>query len=158
MRLFHYLRKFYQYPTSFKWLFLKAAWYSMWVEVDIKRNKSVKHNVLKENITESDLATLRLQTSKIQQIRWVTKVMRILEKRAPWKPMCLNRAIVAKRLLKAEGIETTMHVGFKGRASQEEDFAGHAWLTIGNFFITGLIPDLPAYKELKPIKSLKDQP
>jgi len=151
-KLKHYIKVYLGLSKAFKRLFWRAAWWSLWAELDLKLNNFRYFRRFQDNQTETPITTLSLAQRK--QVIWMQNAMRILEHRAPWKPMCLNRAVVAKRLLQKQGIETTLHIGFKARGSETEEFEGHAWLTIKRYFITGLIPQLPQYKKLKPIKDL----
>jgi len=146
MKIIYYCKKFYRLPLSFKKLLWQAVLYSLFAECNLKLRRFQLFKPHQENRPETPIHTAEQK----QQVIRIARVMRTLEKKAPWKPMCFNRAITAKRLLRLQGIETTLHLGFK-KGEQEEAFAGHAWLTIGNFYITGKVPDLRAYKELKPI-------
>jgi len=145
-KLPHYVKIFYRLSWNFKKLLFQAAWHSLIAEGQLKLGQSKAFKTYQDNVSETALETVH-QKRQVLQMR---KVMRILEHRAPWTPMCLNRAVVAKRLLRKQGIETTIHVGFKPRKAEEE-FEGHAWLTINGFFITGRIPQLRIYKELQPL-------
>ena len=145
-KLSHNIKKFYHLPRNFKKLLLQAAWHSLIAECQLKLGQSKAFKTYQDNLPE----TLLENVQQKRQVLQMQRVMHILEHRAPWTPMCLNRAVVAKRLLRKQGIETTIHVGFKPRKSEEE-FEGHAWLTISDFFITGRIPQLKIYKELRPM-------
>lgn len=148
-KLVHYLKVYASLSKGFKKILWQVAWYSLWVELDLKFNNSKYFKCFQENQTESPLTTLFQK----RQVVWVQKSIAILAHHAPWKPMCLNRAITAKYLLKKQGIETTFYIGFKARTSEEESFKGHAWLTVNGFFITGLIPELLQYKQLTPLQN-----
>jgi len=149
MKLFRYIKKYNQKSREFKKLLWQAAWWSLVTECDLHLNKLRFFKKYQHN-TQSESTALELVQKK--QLLRMRKVMHLLEHRAPWKPMCLNRAITAKRLLQQQGIETTMHIGFKPREDPDKEIEGHAWLTIQGFFITGLIPQLPKYNKLKLIK------
>jgi len=142
----NYVRKFYRLPQDLKKLLLQATWHSLIAECQLKLGHSKAFTTYQDNLPE----TLVENVQQKHQVLQMRKVMHILEHRAPWTPLCLNRAVVAKRLLRKQGIETTIHVGFKPRKAEEE-FEGHAWLTINGFIITGRIPQLKVYKELRPI-------
>jgi len=153
MRLFHHMKKYNQQSRELKKLLWQAAWWSLVTECDLHLNKL---RVFKKYQHNTQAESTDLELDQKEQLLRMRKVMRILEHRAPWKPMCLNRAITAKRLLQQQGIETTMHIGFKPREDPDKEFEGHAWLTRQGFFITGLIPQLPKYNTLKPIKKVEE--
>lgn len=146
MKLVHYWRLFRKMPWSFKKMLVVTTWQSLIAEVNLKLNRTHVFQAYRNNLPETKIE----RAEQIILIKRMRKIMRMLEKRAPWTPMCYNRALTAKRLLRAANIETTLHVGFKPRQAVEE-FEGHAWLTINEFFITGKIPQLHLYKELQPI-------
>lgn len=146
-KFIHYIKIYYRLPSGFKKLLWQAAWHSLIAECNLKLNRTHTFKTYQTNQPETPIKDINQK----REVLWMKKVMRILENRAPWTPMCLNRATVAKRLLQRKGIETTIHVGFKARKEEAAEFEGHAWLTIGGFFITGRIPQLRAYKELKPM-------
>jgi len=77
-----------------------------------------------------------------------SKTMDLLEKFAPWKPMCYNRALTAKKLLKQQKIEVRMHIGFR---KKEDVFDGHAWITYKGKIVTGYLKILDKFQELKPL-------
>lgn len=56
-------------------------------------------------------------------------------KNLPWQCRCLTQAIAGKFMLKVRKIKTTIYLGM-GK-NEEGDFSAHAWLKIGDFFITG---------------------
>ena len=142
----HYLKIYHRLPIDFKRLLWQAAWQSLIVECQLQLRYSKAFKTYQDNLPETMLTTSKQK----RQVLQMTKVMRMLEQRAPWTPMCLNRAVVSKKILRKQGIETTIHVGFKPRESTKE-FEGHAWLTIGHFFITGHIPQLKTYQEMRPV-------
>ena len=79
-------------------------------------------------------------------MRQIAKAMKLLEKFAPWRPKCYNRALTAKKMLLKRGIDTTMHIGF---IKKEESFEGHAWLTYKGVLVTGFVKGLQNYRKLE---------
>lgn len=149
----HYYKSYQRLPAALKKLLWWAAWWSLITEFDLHLNKFRNFKKYQHNTTTE---STDLTPEQKQQVLWMRKVMRILEHRAPWTPMCLNRAVTAKRLLQQQGIETTIHIGFKPRERPDKEFEGHAWLTLQGFFISGLIPQLPKYRKLRPIAQMSD--
>jgi hypothetical protein len=52
----------------------------------------------------------------------------------PWKAQCMVQAITGKQMLKRRGIAATLYFGVK---QPGENMQAHAWLKIGNYFVTG---------------------
>lgn len=127
-----------------KWLFMKGVYYSLKLEYYIRNNKQKKLNYFQKKQAETTLQNKQQR----QIIASVARIILILEKRMPWKPRCLNLSLVAKKLLKEKGIETTLHIGFKPKQMGKK-VEGHAWLTIEGEIIAGWLSDLVMYKELK---------
>lgn len=130
-------------PMGRKTLLVKAIGYSLFMEFHIKR----RHNMVINRYQRNRPETTNLTDDQKRTVGNVARVIRIIDKRAPWTPMCLNLALVAKLLLYNRGIETSLHIGFKSRITTK--YEGHAWLTIGDKLITGWLKDLEDYKELK---------
>jgi len=134
---------FFQMSHSRKQLLLKSAFYSLLMEYYIRGNKKKKLSQYKKNAEDTAITSVEQR----RRISDVSKTIKIIDKRAPWKPMCLNLALVAKLLLKHRNIETTIRIGFKPRETGKE-FEGHAWLTSEDQIITGWLKDLEDYREL----------
>ena len=135
-------------PLGYQKVLCRATWYSILAEIDLQWNDFKGWKKYQDNRLETKIKTIEQQ----QQLVWMHHAMRILEFRAPWKPMCYNRAVTAKRLLREKGIETTLHIGFEKGKFTNGFFEGHAWLTIQGVFITGLVPHIAIYNEVRPIK------
>jgi len=82
----------------------------------------------------------------IQELLLVARAMKILEKFAPWRPKCYNRALTAKQILLKKNIITELHIGFR---KKDGKFDGHAWITFNNKFVTGLVKDIGEFEALK---------
>jgi hypothetical protein len=86
--------------------------------------------------------------SELNHLKAIAKAMDLLEKFAPWKPMCYNRALTAKKLLQQKNIDVQMHIGFR---KKEDVFDGHAWVSYKGKIVTGYLQGLNSFKELKPL-------
>ena len=73
--------------------------------------------------------------------------MRIIGKRAPWNPMCLNLSYVTKKILREYNIESTFRLGYM-EGQPIDKMKGHAWVTIGDELVTGWLADLHEYVEM----------
>lgn len=53
----------------------------------------------------------------------------------PWESKCLVRALTAQKLLKEEGISTTVYLGVK--KDEDMKMIAHAWTRCGKLIVTG---------------------
>lgn len=95
------------------------------------------------NIEESEIEPLELE-----QLQNISGAMKIIEKFAPWRPKCYNRALTAKKILSDKNIESNLHIGFR---KKDGSFDGHAWITYKGKIITGKINGMHTFNELKPL-------
>lgn len=99
----------------------------------LRINEQVERN---SPLTESELVTLAD----------IKASLRLIEKYAPWRPMCYNRALTARKLLHKYHIPSKMFIGFR---KKEGEMDGHAWVKCGNLFVTGYLNDLHTFNVLK---------
>jgi len=129
--------------TRLKWLFFKATLYSLWIEGFVIFNSSY---LLRKAINNKEETILQSPQQK-SIVRDVSHVMRVIGRRAPWDPMCLNLSYVAKNILRAYQIESTFRLGYlNGRPKDKME--GHAWITINGILVTGWLPNLKDYVEM----------
>jgi len=121
---------------------IRACFISVFYELCLRFNwyRFTKH--LHKNNTETQLEDQAI----IQKLLLVARAMKILEKFAPWRPKCYNRALTAKQILLKKNIITELHIGFR---KKDGKFDGHAWLTFNNKFVTGLVKDIGEFEPLK---------
>lgn len=149
MGLISKTRKFFKAPSRSRILLIEGFWTSLKYEYYLRKNKynPVKH-LHKDNDDEKISGDISKET--ISLLRATGNVMKIIEKHAPWKPMCYNRAMTAKKMLISRNIKTKMHIGFR---KKDNEFDGHAWLTYNDILVTGKIKGLHSFKELKAINA-----
>ena len=117
--------------------------YSLCAEVFVTLNMNY---LLQRSIKNKEETTLE-STAQLSIVKDVTKIMRIIGKRAPWNPMCLNLSYVTKKILREYNIESTFRLGYmEGQPSTK--MKGHAWVTIGDELVTGWLADLHEYVEM----------
>ena len=126
-----------------KWLLLKAVVYSLWAEIFVKLNMQYLLRRSVKNKAETSLET----SAQLDIVRDVRRVMRILGKRAPWGPMCLNLSYVTKKILREYQIESTFRLGYLQERPKGK-MEGHAWVTIADILVTGWLPNLNEYVEM----------
>lgn len=67
-----------------------------------------------------------------KRISWiVTKASRL----TPWESKCLVQALTAQRLMKNQGVATTIYLGVK--KGEDNAMLAHAWIRCGGYIITG---------------------
>jgi len=96
-------------PSIKKNILLKGFLYSFLLQLRNGSNGKVlhqNHQILLDEIRP-------YETQQLAKARYVADVIRIITRRAPWRPKCMNLALVAKKLLKQQGLESTIHIGFK---------------------------------------------
>lgn len=125
---------------------VKASFESAKNELLLRINyyKPIKH--LHQN--KSAVSDGEILPSEMTYLRHTAKAIKLLEKFAPWKPKCYNRALTTKNLLDKKGIHSNIHVGFR---KKDGEFDGHAWITYKGKLVTGFIPDIHMFKELEAI-------
>ena len=69
----------------------------------------------------------------------------------PWRSDCFPQTIAASKLLRRNGIGSTIHLGVEHVG--DDDLAGHAWLTCDGELVTGRGVDLGRYTELHRFKT-----
>lgn len=142
-KIFRWMQILIKKPVRFKWILIKATAYSLWAEIFVILN--MKHLLRQSlnNVAEAQEHT----TEQLGIIRDVGRITRILGRRAPWDPMCLNLAYVAKKILREYNIESTFRLGYlEGQAKDKME--GHAWITIKGKLVTGWLATLPDYVEM----------
>jgi len=138
-----YLRLFFNMSPRLKWLLLKTALYSMRAEFFVLTNRNYLLRKSVRNRPEAPEHTLE-ELSIINDVR---KANKIISKRAPWNPMCLNLAHVGKKILNEHGIESTFRLGYL-EDRPKNSMEGHAWITIDDKLVTGWLPNLNEYVEM----------
>ena len=141
--MMRYLRLFFRMTARLKWLVLKTAVYSIWAELFVQTNRDYLLRKSTRNSPEADSYTQE-QLSIINDVR---KANKIISKRAPWNPMCLNLAYVSKKILQEYNIESTFRLGYLP-GKPKDKMEGHAWITVNGRLVSGWLPNLDKYVEM----------
>lgn len=140
----HKFGKFFKLPYKTIIILSKAAYISIKAEF---QGKQALYKKLEYLQARHSISYQRAQiNSALPEIKDLVLCMALLEKHAPWKPKCYNRALTAIKVLNSYGIKPKLHIGFR---KKDTELDGHAWVTIGNIFITGFRDDLASYSILK---------
>jgi Transglutaminase-like superfamily len=78
---------------------------------------------------------VEVNKNQFQLIEVLKKNTRRLKKRLPWKVKCFEEAIAVKKVLEKHQIKSTIYLGVS--KDKNSKLIAHAWLKIGNDFITG---------------------
>lgn len=78
---------------------------------------------------------IKLDDKQIHLINLFRKNLRRLKKALPWQVKCLEEAIAGKKVLINYDIKTILYLGVAKEG--EQNLKAHAWLKIGDQFITG---------------------
>ncbi len=71
------------------------------------------------------------------QYRYALRVARAVDhacSRTTWESKCLVRALTAQHLLKRKEVPSTLYLGC---GKEEERMIAHAWLRVGDMYVTG---------------------
>lgn len=77
------------------------------------------------------------ETESREVYKYAASVSRIVNRiceKAPWESKCLVRALTAQKILKKNGIHSTMYLGC---GLKEGKMVAHAWLRCGEMYVTG---------------------
>ena len=55
--------------------------------------------------------------------------------KTPWESKCLVQALTAQKMLKKQGVSTTLYLGVK--KDNNNQMLAHAWIRCGDYFVTG---------------------
>ena len=115
-----------------KWMSIKSYIYTLFYRLCILWLPKPKLERMmgergEESQTEETLENLK------RAMRISTHVNRITE-HTVWESKCLVRAMTARKLLKEEGIHSTLYLGV---GKDEGKMIAHAWLRCGQMYVTG---------------------
>ncbi len=115
-----------------KWMSIKIYIYTLFYRLCILWMPKPKLERMmgergEESQTEETLENLK------RAMRISTHVNRITE-HTVWESKCLVRAMTARKLLKEEGIHSTLYLGV---GKDEGKMIAHAWLRCGQMYVTG---------------------
>ena len=92
-------------------------------------------NVLNAEAVENGRDPADAATGDAKLVEQIAYVIPGVARRMPWRADCLVQAMAAQHWLITEGITATIVVGV--HQSDSTGFGAHAWLTYGDFVVTG---------------------
>ena len=69
-----------------------------------------------------------------KRLRQISYHVNRVASHTPWESLCLVRALTAQRIMKKEGLESTMYLGVMLEDGKME---AHAWIRHKDFYVTG---------------------
>ncbi len=140
MRQTNKWRRFMQLDGADKWLLLRAM---AWLAVARIRLAVVPFRRLSARLSTVPDSAHREPDPEI--VRRIGFAVRVAANHVPWRSDCFPQTIAAHTLLRRCGYTSTIHLGVE--RTGEDDLAAHAWLTCGEFVVTGG-EDLDRYTEV----------
>jgi len=136
------LQRLFNYPYALKVFVMESFLLSFRNEIFLKFGiyKPVKQLHFNSEETDDKL----VNAAQFSMLKYASKSSKLLEKYAPWKPMCYNRALTIKQLLLRRKIQTDLHIGFR---KKDGAFDGHAWITYKGKVVTGFLPKLHTFSQ-----------
>lgn len=96
----------------------------------------VPFNKLRKKIGKSKVESAEVVEKEIYKVaKRISWIVRQAARYTPWESKCLVQALTAQRMLKKQGVCTTLYLGVN-RDSQNNMLA-HAWLRCGEYIVTG---------------------
>ena len=139
------LEKFGNLGGADQWLFIRAAF---WLLIARIRLAVIPFRKLSARLSGEQ--QIEAQMPDPDLLRRIGRAVAVAANHVPWRSDCFPQTIAARALLKHYGLASTIHFGVERVG--EEDLAGHAWLTCGEFVVTGDI-DLDRYTEMHQLSS-----
>jgi len=123
------------FKTSRRGLTIKAVFYAAAARFRVYFFRGGRlHRYLGEEGAESGTDTP--DEGSRRDIRTVTHRVAQVARRVPWESKCLVQAMVAQRLLRGYGINSTLYLGV-GRDKEDNKMIAHAWVRSGPYYVCG---------------------
>ena len=133
LKLIRRLKRFIKLNHRTKIIFIKAYIYTGFARLFIlfvPFNKLRHHMGKYKNESVEDVSEREYYSA--ERVSFIVNKVASL---TPWQSKCLVKALTAQRLLKEEGISTTIYLGVK--KDENDKMLAHAWTRCGKFIVTG---------------------
>ena len=132
-RLLRACRTFLKLDFNIKVRFLKAFIYSGMARAFIL---FVPFNKLRKRMGKVKMESAEeVDKDTYQTARVIAETIGIVSRHTPWESKCLVQALTAQRMLKENGISTTIYLGVK--KDLDNNMLAHAWIRCGEYYVTG---------------------
>ena len=78
-----------------------------------------------------------MENDAIRDVYFVSDKVARVAKRVPWESQCLVQAMVAQRLLRGYGLNSTLYLGVGRAADEGNKMVAHAWVRCGPYYVCG---------------------
>lgn len=96
----------------------------------------VPFNRLKNKMGKSKLESPKEVDEEIVKLaKKISWIVTTIAKYTPWESKCLVQALTAQKMLKENGISTTIYLGVK--KDMNSNMLAHAWIRCGEYYVTG---------------------
>ena len=75
----------------------------------------------------------RRQTVKTEDVIWAVETAANI---LPWRIVCIEKGLVAQRMLRAAGMDAILHYGVR-TLWQDDSLEAHVWVTVGERLLIG---------------------
>lgn len=124
-------------------LFLEAVFVSAWMRFLLSfLPGSYRLRWMGNAVSDQPLA-IDLASSQLIIISRAQLAVARVHRYVPWNTECYTQALTAKYLLQQRGVPSLLSIGFK--KDDVGKIQGHAWLSVNEWIITGMQPDLGSY-------------
>jgi len=77
------------------------------------------------------------EEQQLREIALVSNRVARVAKRVPWESKCLVQGMVAQRLLRDSGINSTLYLGVGRDKEEGGKMVAHAWVRCGPYYVCG---------------------
>jgi hypothetical protein len=135
------LRRFAALDGADKWLLARAVG---WLAVARVMMLAMSFSRLAARLSVSEDTTGReADPAVLSRVSWAVAAA---ANNVPWRSDCFPQTIAASKILRKYGHGSTIHLGVE--RVDDDELAGHAWLTCGEVLVTGHGVDSTRYTEL----------
>ena len=88
-----------------------------------------------DNAATSLLKPKEVDEEIVKLAKKISWIVTTIAKYTPWESKCLVQALTAQKMLKKQGVSTTLYLGVK--KDNNNQMLAHAWIRCGDYFVTG---------------------
>ena len=132
LKLFRKIKTFFKIENQDKLAFIKAFIYMGYFRAFIL---FIPFNKLRKRMGKVKVESPQdVDNECYKKAVRIARIVGIVSYHTPWESKCLVQALTAQKLLKNQGISTTIYLGVR---RYENEMKAHAWLRCGEYYVTG---------------------
>lgn len=132
-KLFRKIKTFFKIKNKDKLAFIKAFIYMGYFRAFIL---FVPFNKLRKRMGKVKVESAdEVDDESYRKAVRIARIVGIVSHHTPWESKCLVQALTAQKMLKKQGVSTTLYLGVK--KDKNNRMLAHAWTRCGNYFVTG---------------------